>query len=95
MRTHRFIWSRNTDGTILPSNYDPQKRPRRQDWDGELVENGAFYMIKREDIDFTTGMRISGTVIPHVMDDKNSIEIDTELDLMICNCIAENDGIHQ
>lgn len=24
-------------------NFDPGRRPRRQDWAGELVENGAFY----------------------------------------------------
>ena len=28
-------------------NYEPLKRPRRQDWDGELVENGAFYMTTK------------------------------------------------
>ena len=29
-------------------NYDPAKRPRRQDWEGELVENGAFYFTTKE-----------------------------------------------
>ena len=29
-------------------NYDPAKRPRRQDWDGELIENGAFYFTTKE-----------------------------------------------
>lgn len=40
VRTHRFVW--NEDGT--PANYDPHNRPRRQDFDGLLVENGAIYV---------------------------------------------------
>lgn len=28
---------------MVPLNLDPKNRPRRQDWDGELVENGSFY----------------------------------------------------
>lgn len=30
-------------GIIKAINFDPEHRPRRQDWSGELVENGAFY----------------------------------------------------
>lgn len=35
----RFFWNR--DGT--PINYSPAARPRRQEFEGTLVENGAFY----------------------------------------------------
>lgn len=28
-------------------NFDPKSRPRRQDWNGELVETGMFYLAKR------------------------------------------------
>ena len=38
----RFLWSR--DGQ--PLNYDPRRRPRRQDFEGMLVENGAFYFTR-------------------------------------------------
>lgn len=31
----------------MPLNFDPQRRPRRQDWNGELVENGMVYVAKR------------------------------------------------
>lgn len=31
-----------------PLNLDPAHRPRRQDWDGELVENGSFYFTTKE-----------------------------------------------
>jgi len=31
-----------------PLNFDQGKRPRRQDWSGELVENGMFYFVRRQ-----------------------------------------------
>lgn len=31
-----------------PFNLDPANRPRRQDWSGELCENGSFYFTTRE-----------------------------------------------
>lgn len=31
-----------------PLNLDPVNRPRRQDWDGELCENGSLYFTTRD-----------------------------------------------
>jgi len=39
VRTKRFLW--NQDGKSI--NYDYLNRPRRQDFDGVLIENGAVY----------------------------------------------------
>lgn len=48
-RSHEFRWRKeDTSGQILPINLDPFKRARRQDWDGELVENGMFYLATRD-----------------------------------------------
>ena len=38
----KFIWS--DDGRAL--NYDINNRPRRQNYKGNLIENGAFYISK-------------------------------------------------
>lgn len=40
VRQKRFFWSK--EGFAL--NYDCQNRPRRQDFDGYLMENGAIYL---------------------------------------------------
>lgn len=32
---------------IKAVNFDPKKRPRRQDWHGELIETGMFYFTRR------------------------------------------------
>ena len=40
VRAHRFLWSVDDDGYAHAKNYAPLARPRRQDWEGELIENG-------------------------------------------------------
>lgn len=78
VRRHQFLW--NTDGH--PMNYDPQMRPRRQDWDGYFVENGAFYISSRQCI-LNSGCRISGKIAFWEMDQKSLYEIDEPLDWKI------------
>jgi len=39
----RFFWTH--DGK--PLNYEPVKRPLRQEWDGTVMENGAFYVTEK------------------------------------------------
>ena len=63
VRTHRFLWKLGADGAAAPQNYDPVKRPRLQDWAGELIENGAFYVFRpRAETDrpaeVSTGLRL-------------------------------------
>ncbi|CAD7926070.1 unnamed protein product [Amoebophrya sp. A120] len=47
VRYHRFFWKLvdAENQLAVPMNYDPARRPRRQDWDGERMENGAFYFF--------------------------------------------------
>lgn len=33
---------------MLPINFNVTKRPRRQDWNGELIEAGMFYYATRK-----------------------------------------------
>lgn len=33
-------------GNFEASNFNPKCRPKRQDWKGDLIENGAFYFTK-------------------------------------------------
>lgn len=47
-RSHEFRWQRDSNGKVAPLNLNPLKRPRRQDWEGELVENGMFYLATRD-----------------------------------------------
>ena len=78
VRTKRFFWGNN----VNPINYDFKKRPRRQDFDGLLMENGAFYINKVSNIKSDKN-RLSGKIAIHEMEDFTAIEIDEEDDWII------------
>lgn len=72
VNTHRFIW--NSDGT--PSNYDIFKRPRRQDFEGLLIENGAVYATTKEAF-LKSKNRISDSIGLVKMPEESLVEIDS------------------
>ena len=74
-RSHHFIWS--DDGMSI--NYNPQKRPRRQDWNGTFIENGAFYIFQKSNF-LEYGTRCNPPCTLFTMGSDHSIEIDTEQD---------------
>ena len=78
IKRYQFIW--NVNGT--PLNYNPQNRPRRQDWDGYYIENGAFYISSRDEI-LKTKCRITPPVDYWEMTDESLFEIDNEEDINI------------
>ena len=71
VRTKRFFWNDNG----MPINYDPQHRPRRQDFAGTLMENGAFYITSR-DLLSGTGCRLGGRIGLYEMPTDSATEID-------------------
>ena len=68
VRIKRFFW--DSKGAAL--NYDPQKRPRRQDFNGCLMENGAFYVTTIEKL-WKEQNRISGNVRIYEMEEYKGI----------------------
>jgi N-acylneuraminate cytidylyltransferase len=75
VRTKRFFWS--DDGSAL--NYTPQQRPRRQDFSGSLMENGAFYFTKRAVLEHTN-CRLGGRICIYEMTAASAVEIDEHED---------------
>lgn len=71
VRTKRFFWNDNA----TPINYDPLHRPRRQDFHGTLMENGAFYITKRKILQ-RHQCRLGGKIGIYEMDESTSVEID-------------------
>jgi len=78
VRTKRFFW--NDDFT--PLNYDFQNRPRRQDFEGLLMENGAFYINTVKNI-LSSKNRLSGNIGVYEMEEYTAVEIDEEEDWII------------
>lgn len=84
---HRFRWTKRADGLVDAGNYDPMHRPRRQDWDGELMENGAFYITSRHAL-LRSRCRLSGSVASWTMGGKTAVEIDTPEDWEILEALV-------
>lgn len=78
VNTHRFIWSKEGK----PLNYDVFNRPRRQDFEGLLIENGAVYCTTKEAFE-TSKNRLSGKIGLVNMQEETLYEIDTETDWSI------------
>jgi YrbI family 3-deoxy-D-manno-octulosonate 8-phosphate phosphatase len=79
VRTKRFFWTLNNK----PLNYNPIKRPRRQDYDGLMMENGAFYISNVKDI-IKSKNRLTKPIITYEMPEHSGFEIDEVDDWLIC-----------
>lgn len=75
VRSKRFFW--NDNGT--PINYDPLSRPRRQDFKGTYMENGAFYLTKKSILEHFN-CRLGGKIGIFEMPEETILEIDEPSD---------------
>ena len=78
VRNFRFFW--NEDGTSM--NYDYMNRPRRQNFKGMLMENGAFYINSVKNI-LVNGNRLGGKIGIYEMPEYTATEIDEPDDWII------------
>lgn len=79
--SHKFIWNRLDDGA-KSINYEPSKRPNRQDISNEFIENGAIYITNYESFQ-KSHCRISGKIGLYIMPEELSLEIDSSYDLFL------------
>ena len=84
VRNYRFFW--NEDGTS--KNYDYMSRPRRQNFSGMLMENGAFYINTVENI-LKSGNRLSGRIGIYEMPEYTATEIDEPDDWTILESLMQ------
>ena len=82
VRNYRFFWS--AEGESL--NYDWKNRPRRQDFDGNLMENGAFYINTAGGVR-KYGNRIGGRIGICEMPSHTAFEIDEADDWTIMEAL--------
>jgi YrbI family 3-deoxy-D-manno-octulosonate 8-phosphate phosphatase len=80
----RFLWSKDCE----PLNYDYQHRPRRQDFDGHFVENGAFYISRVSNI-ISNRNRLSGKISIYEMPSYTEFELDEEHDWIVAKMLME------
>lgn len=78
VNTHKFTWNKN--GT--PINYDPFDRPRRQDFEGLLIENGAVYVTTKQTLKDKNN-RLGEKIAIVEMPENSLFEIDSESDWIV------------
>ena len=78
VRNYRFFWNEN--GTSI--NYNIYNRPRRQEFNGALMENGAFYINSVKNI-IESNNRLSGKIGIYEMPQHTAFEIDEPDDWII------------
>ncbi|GDY12601.1 acylneuraminate cytidylyltransferase [Planctomycetota bacterium] len=93
VRQKRFLWE--TVGNLAkPVNYDPLRRPRRQDFAGHLMENGAFYLTTRESW-LATGCRLGASTVAVEMPAESAVEIDEPEDWPVVETFLEQAKQHR
>jgi len=75
-------WLPRWDKEMKPINWQTNKRPRRQDMDECFIENGAFYITKKENL-LESKLRYSGRIGGVVMPYSESFQVDSYDDLAI------------
>jgi CMP-N-acetylneuraminic acid synthetase len=85
VRQKRFYWSDDA----IPLNYDFNNRPRRQDFNGVLMENGAFYINSIANIKKNKN-RLSGEVEIYEMPEYTAVEIDEDSDWIIAEQLMKD-----
>ncbi|MCH5261044.1 MAG: acylneuraminate cytidylyltransferase [Lachnospiraceae bacterium] len=92
VRQKRFLWKADEKGFVNPVNYDVYNRPRRQEFDGYLVENGAFYITSRKDL-LASKNRISGRIKTLEMAEDTFYEIDEISDWVVVESLMKKNGM--
>lgn len=81
VRQKKFIW-KTEQGWAQPVNYQPTQRPRRQEWEGSFIENGAFYITRRSHL-LASHCRVSGKITYFAMAEDTYYELDEPEDWLI------------
>jgi N-acylneuraminate cytidylyltransferase len=85
VKTKRFIWGENAESL----NYNYKSRPRRQEFDGLRIENGAVYGSTKEQF-LDSNNRLGGEISLVEMDEDTLTEIDEISDVVIIEKLLLN-----
>jgi CMP-N,N'-diacetyllegionaminic acid synthase len=81
-----FVWEK--DGIKLNPLYDYKNRKRRQDIKTTYLENGSFYIFKKNKF-LKYQNRLMGKIGTYTMNKTKSFQIDTHEDIFIVNLIMK------
>lgn len=84
--SHDFHWAIRA-GSGVAIDYDPLKRPRRQDLEPQFRENGSIYVMRTGGL-LEHDCRLFGKIALYEMDQVRSFQIDTPEDFEICEAVG-------
>ena len=89
----QFHWqiANSQQNLVEPVNYDYRNRPRRQEFEGLVAENGACYINSVKNI-LCDKCRLSGNITYYELPSYTSYEIDEEADWKIVETLMEKFG---
>ena len=85
----KYLLWKNGKKTITPINYNPLKRPRRQEMKKYFIENGAIYVTKYSSLKKLNSY-VCGKVGLYEMPQHLSLEIDSYFDFFIAEQIFKS-----
>ena len=91
--SHYFLW-KIQNNISKPINYNPLKRPNRQQMTRQFIENGAIYITKYS-LFKKTKCRISGKIGLYEMPEEQSIQIDSKFDLLFAKQVIKEIEMHK
>ena len=83
-----LLWKKNKK-SIVPINYDPLERPRRQEMKKYFIENGAIYVTKHLSLKKSNSY-VCGKVGLYEMPQHLSLEIDSYFDFFLAEQIFKS-----
>jgi N-acylneuraminate cytidylyltransferase len=90
--SHDFLWTSRPGSSLgEPVNYDPLRRPRRQDMAPQFRENGSLYVFSASGYE-RHRCRLFGRIALHEMPAMMSLQIDSPEDWIMLEAVA---GAHR
>lgn len=86
VKSHRFLWRVQPDGSAEGVNHEKSVRLRRQDREPEFMENGAVYVMKTDGF-LKHKHRFFGKTVLQEVPEYQGFEIDSEDDWQIAEAI--------
>jgi CMP-N,N'-diacetyllegionaminic acid synthase len=84
----KYLFWKSKGNFVIPINYDPMNRPRRQEMKKYFIENGAIYVTKYSSLK-KFNSRVCGKTGLYEMTQPQSLEIDNYYDLFLAEHIIK------
>jgi N-acylneuraminate cytidylyltransferase len=86
---HYFIWSKNSDGSMIGVNHHKQNRLMRQQRQNQFIEAGAVYAMRVPGF-LEHRHRFFGKTVMYEIPEERCFEIDEPVDLLIAEQLLEH-----